>query len=673
MALGFIPLPLAGTSAPETITEDKWHQPLSLPTLRSSLAVALIVASGAVISPFGLTQAEAVTADRWVQPFSAPQTLAKRGLPVNEQQSFAFVPVVSTAEDVTLDKWFSPLREPVRVRVSIDVNKQQVFAFVANDPIADTNTGKWFAPLSEPSVKQARPVAFQQSLALGLSDPIASTDTGKWYAPLASPTRRAPFQAQALFFAQPEDVTVAKWLAPFSEPVRRGGLGAAQQQAAAFYPGPVVAAETVTVDKWFSPFAETQRQKIGLAVYQQDPTFYVEAAPFAETTTVDRWFAPLGEPNAKQRRGLPASEQLSFAFAQPEDVTVSRWLRPLDEPTRRRGLNAAQQQTAALVEASPFPETVSIDRWLQPLSEPQRSRLSVSAHSQQAFAFWPYPLPNFNAPIGVYAIYPDRIDRKTFLASEQQAIAFVRAAPFAETVSIDRWLTALSEPMRRKPFNVGVAVAPIDVPASIGWFAPLDTPRRTPRPVPQQLELAFYPAPVVVVIETITIDKWFFELSGPVRARLGLSAYQQQSVTIDPVALTLPSPAPAPDVRPDPGGRIVGGHFSRGRWRELVEARHAQRELEERAQELKRKKERELVERAAQQVALAIAAARQVEAIQIEEVRRLKVAVDVAANAQSIAETVKTAREVIRIAREVMREIEREIEDEEEAIMLLMS
>ncbi len=636
---------LTADQRPEQVTESRWHQPLSEPTRKRDRGYsAALIASGFVISAWALTQPETVSADRFLQPFSTPQKLARPGLPASAQQALAFVPVVTVAEDVTLDKWFAPLREPVRVRVSVDVNKQQAFAFVANDPIADTNTGKWFAPLSEPSVKQRQPVTSQQSLALGLNDPIASTDTGKWYAPLASPTRRLPFQAQAFFFAQPEDVTVGKWLVPLSEPVRRGGLGTAQQQAAAFYPGPIVVAETITVDKWFSAFAETQRQKIGLSASQQQSLAFVKAAPFEETVSADRWWQQFSQPSLAKRKtqpdgvsyayfveaagetvtvdkwfreanipvrsrdGLPTPQQQSVAFvkAQPfeETVSIDRWLQALTEPARRRGLGThhqlsvayvgdwvgsqrwfaplseparirpglptRHQQYLAWVQAAPFAEAVSIDRWLQPLSEPRWSKRPVP--QQQFTALWPYPLPNLDAPAGVYPLYPDRATRKTLPTAEQQALAFVKAAPFAEATQLDKWFAPLSEPSVKTKRGPHVSVQD----DFVGPLAETVTPDRWAQPISQptrrvqtRATLSYaisdpFPRPTVLYVaavypdrvdrkrlpvaaqqyaafvkaapfpEYVSVDRWLQPLAEPVRVRPRLSAGSQQATAFWP-------------------------------------------------------------------------------------------------------------------------------------------
>lgn len=216
----------------------------------------------------------------------------------------------------------------------------------------------------------------------------------------------------------------------------------------------------------------------GFLFQYQAQTEPVNTSP--EQVTESRWHQPLSEP-VRRRALAVAIVAASGAFyapyvqpAQAETVTVDKWHRPFVEPTRRpSGLATADQQFLAFVKASPFAETVSLDRWLRPLSEPRRSPAAV-AH-QQATAFWPYPIPNVDAPVGYYSIYPDRALRNSLPVADQQTFAFVKAAPFPESVTADRWFVPLSVPTRIRPTQAGL--------------------------------FALYPLPIVSA-ETVTADKW---------------------------------------------------------------------------------------------------------------------------------------------------------------------
>lgn len=600
---------LEPSQRPEQVTESRWHQPLSEPQRQRQPRgyAAALIASGVVISAHALTLPEAVSADKWAQPLSTPQTLARPGLPAHQQQAVAFVYQPPAAETVTPDKWFVPLAEPRRSRpallagqheerfecfaeavtvdrfgqpLSIPVRisrlapaAQPATFFTPAAPFNEAvSLDKWLRPLSEPvRVRPALLVGDQQAFAFVKADPFSeASDAGKWYRPLGEPVVKAKpglrtGQQQSFIFAQPEDVTVGKWLQPLSEPRRsRPSLLTGDQQhtalvqAAPFaesvsadrFAQPIsqptlrkrttqpdavscapyveVASETVTLDKWQRPLSEPMR-RIGLSAALQDCFAFAQAAPFGETINPDKWYAPLAEPSVKSKPSLSAAEQQAVAFVAPQ--VLAGWQQPFDEPTLRRGLPAAQQQAFAFVKAAPFAETVSVDRWLRPLSEPLRLRRPVAY--QLPSAFWPYPIPNVDAPVGYGAIYPDRALRKSLPVGDQQHLAFVKAAPFAESVTADRWWRPLSEP-RRSALPVAARQAIIAGPALPyvagvdAWGQPLARPTYArPRTQPQGAILV----KATPFAETVTADRWLQPSSQPPRR---LRSAQPDSVEYTP-------------------------------------------------------------------------------------------------------------------------------------------
>src|SRR4051794_4324846 len=97
------------TSAAAAATVYGWHGQLAVPRRRAGLAVALIVSSGVIISPWALTQAEAVTLDRWQQPPAQPTLRVKN---TGWRQASFFAPASPFAESVTADRWVQPLSQP---------------------------------------------------------------------------------------------------------------------------------------------------------------------------------------------------------------------------------------------------------------------------------------------------------------------------------------------------------------------------------------------------------------------------------------------------------------------------------------------------------------------------------------------------------------------------------
>lgn len=111
-----------------------------------------------------------------------------------------------------------------------------------------------------------------------------------------------------------------------------------------------------------------------------------------------------------------------------------------------------------------------------------------------------------------------------------------------------------------------------------------------------------------------------------------------------------------PQPQPDPGSRIVGGTFSRGRWRELV--RQWREEAERCARNERWARKKKALERVAE-------AAREAELIATaQELERIAKLLEAACGARKVAETIRLADEAIALVRNM-------IDEEEELLVLL--
>jgi hypothetical protein len=120
---------------------------------------------------------------------------------------------------------------------------------------------------------------------------------------------------------------------------------------------------------------------------------------------------------------------------------------------------------------------------------------------------------------------------------------------------------------------------------------------------------------------------------------------------------------------PSPGGRIVGGTFSRGKWRELHAAWRAQEHAERKAREFKTATRRKrALEQAAQVAAEALDQARHEEETTARLVE-LTAALEVASSAKRVSDALEASQYVVDLSRAIMREME----DDDEEIMLLMA
>lgn len=563
----------------ETINADKWHQSLSEPRRGRSLAIAAVAGSvfvpvvptpgdgvGAVPSitidtprvqsfqyqvsavPVQVAAPETITADKWHEPLSEP-VRPKVGLGAVYQQPVTLAKADPFPESVTSDRWLRAFSEPVRKPRAIGRDAEFVSVVAAVETIT---LDKWFAAFSDPARRRGLGAQQQQAAIYLYPVPVSGSGTGAVpYTAFATP-RVQSFQYQVstapVMTPTGETITADKWHVPFLPPTRRGGLGVQQQQSVALVKDTPFA-ESVTADRWFAPFSLPVRRRqipFGFAT-----TFVGDAQSLSGVSWYSPWAPPVG--------GGFAVIDTSSTFIAIENVTEDRWHQPWSEPVRSRpALSAANQRALSFTQAAPFAETVSVDRWLQSYSEPIRIRRGRGPDSAfvpyvpavsgdgvgavptnwtatpvvQSFQYQISASVSFVPPAEVvtsdkwYRPFTDPTRRIGLPTAEQQAAALVQASPFAETVLVDRWQVALSEPVRRKRVVSSDFVTLLGVPVDIGWLAPFSMPARS-KLATLGPSVAFVFAPATG--ETITVDKWLYQFSEPVRSKPGLLVANQQA------------------------------------------------------------------------------------------------------------------------------------------------
>ena len=173
--------------------------------------------------------------------------------------------------------------------------------------------------------------------------------------------------------------------------------------------------ERVYADKWFNPLSEPVRLKLGLRAGLQR---YL-VAPNANPIVSFSWYENLSDPVRIKRWLAVANQQFfttsPFSLTQPETVTESRWHQPWSEPVRikPRLAEGLQQYTARATT-----EIIGLPSWYQWWAEPVRFKLGLAA-------------------------------------IQQQTLALVQAAPFAETVTESRWHQPWSEPSVKSKKGLG--------------------------------------------------------------------------------------------------------------------------------------------------------------------------------------------------------------------------
>lgn len=137
-ATGQFAIGQAGAGAAETITVDKWYEPLSIPVrflpglLASQKQFAALPGPVPFVS-FG-----------WFQALSQPPVLTKPGLLPSQQQFTALNPLPRVSFS-----WFEALSEPPRFRPGLPAALQQFFTTdLSVIPLHELM--EWFVALSEP-------------------------------------------------------------------------------------------------------------------------------------------------------------------------------------------------------------------------------------------------------------------------------------------------------------------------------------------------------------------------------------------------------------------------------------------------------------------------------------------------------------------------------------------
>lgn len=123
-------------------------------------------------------------------------------------------------------------------------------------------------------------------------------------------------------------------------------------------------------------------------------------------------------------------------------------------------------------------------------------------------------------------------------ATRQQVLAF-----FPTPLVSFSWFGALTEPVRLKPRNPAALypyffMQPAPSPfVATGWYMPLSEPKRFPRGLPVQLQREFTRDAVWIPSPATLVEGWFNWLSEPKRFPRGLAAHQQQAYTQHPRVL----------------------------------------------------------------------------------------------------------------------------------------
>jgi len=383
-----------------TIDQYGWRQPLSDPTRTSAF-----LQSG-FLQGINTSAPETVTADKWSYPWSEP-VRERPGLKAYLQQAF-IGPVLNPNTQITQNyesRWHYAWSEPVRSRpYQTSLQPFQAFQLDPSTEVTQTYESRWHYPWSEPV--RTRQLATAQQQAVGQGEPsfeVITTD--KWTYPWSEPVRQKPGLSAYLqhFIAQTvlepnTQITQgfeSRWHYAWSEPVRTRVLPVAASQAQI---PPIFIAETITVDKWYRALNEPVRVALRTSFF----------APFtSDTATIPisrltAWFSPLSEPSVKSRLRTPEYRAFTADTAAiPVRGNESLWHYAWSEPVRLPiGLKSYLQQTTSLA-TPPFPTFLRTIPWYAPFNEPVRLKPGLRPWYQQFYATDTKPPPVVILPISL--------------------------------------------------------------------------------------------------------------------------------------------------------------------------------------------------------------------------------------------------------------------------------
>jgi hypothetical protein len=359
----------------------------------------------------------------WFQPTNQPVQRANR--PTFGQYISASLSG-GTPEDVTLEKWFQPGPNPVRIqaRSAIDTS-----VYVSPVVIPPPVLLDWLQPVNQPVTRATRNPTPGGSVGSPLPLPSA-IPVFSWWQQQTQPVFRPPFlygkQYLSAFYLDtnppPGVVNLDKWAQPTNQPIQRiaprAAIGSSVYllpiqnpvSAAIFQPtnqpypriklGPAIG--TYVVDTfphpnipistdWFQPIQQPYpRQKPtpiqGGSVQNLDPI---------QNAVAPDWIQPIQQPYPATKRGPAVGISLVEIFPIPTPAPSSDWIPPTQQPIQRIPPRAAVGYFA--FNPLPLPSPVpSLASWNQPIQQPYprtRPRPAVGM-----VAFWVFPLPPPPAP-----------------------------------------------------------------------------------------------------------------------------------------------------------------------------------------------------------------------------------------------------------------------------------
>jgi hypothetical protein len=316
----------------EEITLDKWYTPFSRPGV-----YRLLPPLNMEVFPGHTTRTETPQVDKWDSPLT---TL----LPWRPKLPVGVMPVLRKGqpplgENVTLDKWWTPLSDPVRTPPWLTLAMGVLFPVpLLDDPEVALARLQFRHPHRLPAWPRTYQVLPEMETFPGHTTREEAPQVDKWDSPL---TRLTPWRPKMPVSVMPyhyegpepegENITLDKWYTALSVPAELLVPYALQQFEADLW---VATAESVTVDKYHEalslPVPPSVVLQLPLGVMPEEPL------PDEPGVTYSYWFAAPQQPLAPVPV-LPVLYQPLQRLEREERAREVPWpRRRIDSPRWRR-------------------------------------------------------------------------------------------------------------------------------------------------------------------------------------------------------------------------------------------------------------------------------------------------------------------------------------------------
>lgn len=410
------------------------------------------------------------------QGFNEPGQFANHdaGLTFDQKRQYQALAYPIQVEVAEFDTWWNnPLSEPRNNLAEIRAAKSFVSALAGSIwtpfPIEVITADKWFNPLSERLVK-TKPRATEFPAVFYGARPIVNTPD-QWWQNLSTPPKAKPRVIEFPAFT--------------------------------YGPTPIVN----TADRWWQNLATPPKAKPRATEF---PAFFYGAEPIV--SNVDRWWQNLATPPKIKPRAI---EFQAFAYSyfteQAENVTVDKWFEELSKP-RKLAKERATEFPPFTYGARPIVNTT--DQWWQNLATPPKAKPRATEFPAFTYGVPPYQAADhmewWRPFVDPRKLTKDRSADFPFVAwtatQPQQNDQMAWWVPFRDPRKLTKDRVVEFPPYAYPPYQL----TPSDFFA--GWWRQLSEPYpfKKGQKTHQQQFMIYVPG---AVLEEITVDKWFRELS----------------------------------------------------------------------------------------------------------------------------------------------------------------